>query len=120
MHYTYDPQADALYIYLREDAPVSKTFQFDGQRNVDVDAQGDAVGIEVLSPGSSFPIEDLITRFNLSGFKDFLESVSTTPFKPVTPTIGVIDRIRSKSEVDEEEAIDAASRAVHEIRSGED
>lgn len=31
--------------------------------------------------------------------------------------LGVIDRIRSKNGADEEEALDAASRAVHEIRS---
>jgi uncharacterized protein YuzE len=62
VHYSYDPQADALYIYLRDDIPVSKTIQIDDQRNVDVDAHGDVVGIEVLSPGSYFPIDDLITR----------------------------------------------------------
>lgn len=85
MHYTYDPQADALYIYLRDDASVSKTIQVDDQRNVDVDAEGNAVGIEILSPGSFFPVQDLITRFELSGFADFLESVAMTPFKPVMP-----------------------------------
>lgn len=31
--------------------------------------------------------------------------------------LGAIDRIRSKNEEDEEEALDVASRAVHEIRS---
>lgn len=31
--------------------------------------------------------------------------------------LGVIDRIRSKNEADEQEALDVASRAVHEIRS---
>lgn len=31
--------------------------------------------------------------------------------------LGAIDRIRSKNEADEEEVLDVASRAVHEIRS---
>lgn len=31
--------------------------------------------------------------------------------------LGVIDRIRSRNEGDEEEALDVASREVHEIRS---
>lgn len=86
MHYSYDPQADALYIYLRDDAPISETVQVDDRRNVDLDDQGQAVGIEVLSPGSSFQIQDLISRFDLSAFQDFLESVASTPFKPVMPT----------------------------------
>lgn len=31
--------------------------------------------------------------------------------------LGVIDRIRSRNQVSEEEALDAASQAVHDIRS---
>jgi integrase len=43
------------------------------------------IGIEVLSPGVNFPIRDLIDRFQLSDFKEFLESVASTAFKPVMP-----------------------------------
>jgi len=85
MHYSYDPQADALYIYLQEDGDVAKTIPIDDRRNVDLDAGGKVRGIEILSPGTNFPFQDLIDRFQLSEFTAFLESVSTTTFKPVTP-----------------------------------
>ena len=85
MHYTYDPQADALYIYLQEGGDVAKTIVVDDMRNVDLDAEGKVRGIEVLCPGTNFPFRDLIDRFQLSEFTPFLESVSSTTFKPVTP-----------------------------------
>ena len=85
MHYTYDPQADALYIYLRDDLDVVKTIEIDDRRNVDLDADDKVIGVEVLSPGAGFPVHDLIDRFELMSFKEFLESVASTPFKPVMP-----------------------------------
>lgn len=85
MHYTYDPQADALYVYLREGMSVVRTIPIDERRNVDLDGENRIVGIEVLSPGASFPVQDLVDRFKLVEYKDFLESVATTAFKPVTP-----------------------------------
>lgn len=85
MHYTYDPQADALYIYLRENLDVIKTIEIDDRRNVDLDTDNKVVGVEVLSPGAGFPVLDLIDRFEPTDFKEFLESVATTPFKRVMP-----------------------------------
>lgn len=86
MHYTYDPQADALYIYLQEDGRVTKTIRVDDARNVDLDGQGNVVGVEILSPGRTFVFEDLIEQFRLADFRQFLESVATTTFQPVMPT----------------------------------
>lgn len=85
MHYTYDPQADALYVYLKEDVEVVKTIRVDDRRNVDLDGESGVVGIEVLAPGMNFPVQDLIDRYKLSDFKEFLESVASTGFKPVMP-----------------------------------
>lgn len=85
MHYTYDPQADALYIYLRENLDVVKTIEIDDRRNVDLASDNKAIGVEVLSPGAGFPVQDLIGRFDLMDFKEFLESVASTSFKPVMP-----------------------------------
>lgn len=85
MHYTYDPQADALYVYLREGMSVVRTIALDERRNVDLDGEDRIIGIEVLSPGVSFPIQDLFDRFELVEYKDFLESVASTTFKPVSP-----------------------------------
>ena len=85
MHYTYDPQADALYVYLRENLCAVRTISLDERRNVDLDGENRIVGIEVLSPSMSFPIQDLLDRFELGEYKDFLESVASTTFKPVTP-----------------------------------
>jgi len=85
MHYTYDPQADALYVYLKEEAAVDKTILIDDQRHLDLDDEGGVVGIEILCPGTGFPVQDLIDRYGLSDFKEFLESIASTGFKPVMP-----------------------------------
>ncbi|MBW8780370.1 MAG: DUF2283 domain-containing protein [Acidobacteria bacterium] len=50
MRWTYDTQADAFYAYVRT-APIDRQVETPGGLIVDVDANGEVVGIEVLSPG---------------------------------------------------------------------
>lgn len=47
--FEYDGNADALY-YRLSDRPVTGTASIGDRVNVDYDADGEAVGIEVLSP----------------------------------------------------------------------
>lgn len=86
MHYTYDPTSDALYVYLTEDGVVAKTETVDENRKVDLDLEGKVVGIEILVPSEGVLVADLIDRYQLASFKEFLESVSTTTFKTVVPS----------------------------------
>lgn len=46
----YDPQADALYIRFRQKAAVRSTERIDDAMNIDLDENGDIVGLEVLHP----------------------------------------------------------------------
>jgi uncharacterized protein YuzE len=56
MRVTYDPSADALYVYI-SDSEVAETREVAPNINLDLDAAGEAVGIEILGasarPGSN-------------------------------------------------------------------
>lgn len=67
MKLRWDREADALYITLRETEPVSRTEQLDAGTLVDLDRFGTALGIEVLRPARSWPLEDVIARFGIDG-----------------------------------------------------
>jgi uncharacterized protein YuzE len=64
MRWTYDLNEDALYVYL-DDQPVSGQVEMEDGSVVDVDPQGRAVGVEVLSASAGWDIGAVIQRFNL-------------------------------------------------------
>jgi uncharacterized protein YuzE len=63
MRATYDREADAIYIAL-SDAQPTETVVIDEHRTVDVDAEGKAVGIEIVGV-SNYSLDDIAERFNL-------------------------------------------------------
>jgi uncharacterized protein YuzE len=62
----YDQQADALYIRLRE-GKVVRTDEIDDMTFVDVDASGDALGIEVLHPARDVPTQAIFQKYRIGG-----------------------------------------------------
>ncbi len=48
---SYDSLADAVYIKVKPEAKVSRTIEFAPETFVDLDKDGDLVGIEMLNPG---------------------------------------------------------------------
>lgn len=60
----HDLNADALYITLT-DVPVARTIEIDPCTMVDVDANGQPVGIEVISPRRHWPLTEITQRFTL-------------------------------------------------------
>jgi uncharacterized protein YuzE len=50
MRTTYDPEADAMYIYLVEEWPKGRpsTVELDRNVNIDIDKKGNVIGIEIL------------------------------------------------------------------------
>lgn len=57
---TYDSEADALYIHLQPHGNHTRTRELDDQVSVDVDSDGDVLGIEILCPS-----EELIEAIGL-------------------------------------------------------
>jgi uncharacterized protein YuzE len=60
MKIDYDPQADAMYIQLKE-GEVDDTFEVGKQIFVDVDKESTPLGIEILFVSRRFAPEDLMT-----------------------------------------------------------
>lgn len=63
---TYDADADAMYLKLR-DGKIARTEELDGWAYVDVDADGQAVGIEVIHPARNWPVGEAIRRYQITG-----------------------------------------------------
>ncbi|MGO9728685.1 MAG: DUF2283 domain-containing protein [Streptosporangiaceae bacterium] len=59
---SYDLDAGALYIELA-DREVARTVQVDAGTLVDLDPAGVVVGIEVIQPERSWPLEEILSRF---------------------------------------------------------
>ena len=58
MQIDYDPQADAMYIRLRQ-GEVDDTFQVSQYVYVDVDQDGVPLGLEILFAGRTLAVEDM-------------------------------------------------------------
>jgi len=83
MRYTYDDQADALYVRLVEDAGVARSVVVDDDRTVDVDDSDRVVGIEILGASEGFILRDLIERFSLDAFGEHLKKLEQAKFERV-------------------------------------
>ncbi len=57
MRITFDKEADAVYIYLKEisEGEVNKTISLNESINIDLDKYGRALGIEVLDATKNLP-----------------------------------------------------------------
>ena len=62
MRLKYDLDAGALYIKLTDER-VGRTREIDDNTNVDLDASGDVVGIEVISITHRWPLAEILGRF---------------------------------------------------------
>lgn len=62
---TYDSEADALYIRLT-DADRDRTVEYDDSHYVDLDASGNAIGIEILYPRMGMRLEKLAAIYGFS------------------------------------------------------
>ena len=64
MRFDYDLDADALYVTVTSE-PVAATHSIDDLTTVDVDAQGQPVGIEVIAPDRAWAVDKLLARYPL-------------------------------------------------------
>lgn len=67
-YYTYDEEADALYILLvsEDEVAIERTEELTSTIHVDLDQQGRVVGVEVLSPkGGEVDLSPVRDRYGL-------------------------------------------------------
>ena len=64
MRFSYDRDADALDIRIRE-GDVARTEQIDEGTLVDLDRRGELLSIEVIRPERKWPIDEITQRFRL-------------------------------------------------------
>jgi uncharacterized protein YuzE len=55
MKLTYDAEADAAYLYLKEGGKVARTVTTDEDVNLDFDAEGRLLGVEILAAKRRLP-----------------------------------------------------------------
>ncbi|HEY9371028.1 DUF2283 domain-containing protein [Streptomyces sp.] len=65
MRFDHDLDADALYVTITSE-PVTATHSIEDLTTVDVDAQGQLVGIEVIAPDRAWAIDRVMARYPLS------------------------------------------------------
>lgn len=86
MRVIYDDEADALYIGL-SDAVVSRSVDYDRGTIVDVDASETIVGIEVIRPARSWPLDAIardyrIDRADMEILSSMWGTSSVYPYAP--------------------------------------
>lgn len=71
MEYTYTAEVDDLYVRL-SDRPVARTVEVTPRCLVDVDDQGNAVRIEILTVAAGWPVSEVVRRFRLEDLHPIL------------------------------------------------
>ena len=81
MKATYDPVADAVYVYLRRPSiSVARSEVLDDGRVVDFDESGNLVGVEILEVTQrGVRLLDLVDRFGLVDLKGDLQRLERLP-----------------------------------------
>lgn len=77
---SFDLAAGALYLRLA-DGKVARTVEIDSSTNVDLDAAGAVLGIEVLDPGQPWPLLAILLRYGIVG-QDAEALLTGYPFPP--------------------------------------
>lgn len=63
---TFDPEADAVYITLREDVPFAFTHNVDLDRNIDYGSDDKPIGVELLGVSQGVDLTDLPCRAQIA------------------------------------------------------
>jgi uncharacterized protein YuzE len=84
---SYDPEADALYVRLG-DAERAKTIEVDDVVYVDVDAEGQAIGLELLYPSLGLDAQKIADRTGLhSRMTEILAAIAAVGAPIAIPTV---------------------------------
>jgi uncharacterized protein YuzE len=83
VRFTYDDEADALYVMLREGVEVARSLVVDDDRVIDVDGEGRAIGIEALGASHGVNLLDLVEEFGFHGYVAHLEQIEKHHFQAI-------------------------------------
>ena len=83
MRVAYDNEVDALYIPVRPGVPITESIVVDELRTVDVDQEGNAVGVEVFFASKGVRLHDLSIRFALEPFAPDFRKIEMHRFVPL-------------------------------------
>ena len=64
MRITHDPHGNAVYIYLKDGGKTSRTLTVTQEVNLDVSAEGQLVGIEVLNASETLDLSYVLSEAN--------------------------------------------------------
>jgi uncharacterized protein YuzE len=84
MRFTYDDEADAVYVYVLEDGTVASSEVLDDGRVIDLDEGGHLIGVEIEASERGVRLTDLIERFQLEGLRAKLRNLEDR-FRRVEP-----------------------------------
>ena len=84
MNFIYSPDADALYVELQPVRRVARTVEISPSCLVDLDAEGQPLGIELLTPSISFrSITAVLSRWEFS--PELRAQLRAYPYQHLTP-----------------------------------
>jgi uncharacterized protein YuzE len=89
MRLSYDLNVRALYISFSDQA-VARTREIDDNTNIDLDASGAVVGIEVISIDHPWPLADILDRYEIpAGERAQLSAYFPQAVAPAAPAISI-------------------------------
>lgn len=89
MRLKYDMNAGALYIRLT-DAPVARTREVDDNTMVDLDADGEVIGIEVVSITHPWPLDEVLRSYAIpAGEEAQIRAYFRSPAFQAAPAVSI-------------------------------
>lgn len=79
MRQAFDASVDALYLTLA-DGEVARTVEIDDGTNVDLNTDGNVLGVEVLNPGRLWPLAVILREYRISD-EDAAQLISCCPYR---------------------------------------
>ena len=95
MKVTYDPWADAVYIYFASKTGNLNTMIVDNSLMVDIDANDRVFGVEILDASSRLDLEELKTL-------EFMECGPPTPYEPSAERVTIHEQRSHHNKLQEE------------------
>lgn len=79
MHFSYDLEANALYIGMTPTPRAAKTRFIDSGTLVDLDADGTVIGIEIINPLRQWPLDEICNQYGLAPEQRKLAEMFVSP-----------------------------------------